>query len=104
MSYSTSFTLISVEPKVGEEPVVLFRKQVSPDYRNILAFIDELKKIFPNEKLLISCGYHPVYVPSKDDESVRDFIRMREDHVKSWKQNKQQINAFCLRYGHLDGS
>ena len=153
--HSTNFTLIAVEPRVGEEPVVLFRKQVSPDYRNILTFIDELKKSFPNEKLLISCGYeagclgftlyhqlmksgvnciimapstmempggkriktdkrdayqiarclatcgyHSVYVPSKDDESVRDFIRMREDHIKSLKQTKQQINAFCLRHGH----
>ena len=55
--HSTNFTLIAVEPRVGEEPVALFRKQVSPDYRNILTFIDELKKSFPNEKLLISCGY-----------------------------------------------
>ena len=44
--------------------------------------------------------FSPVYVPTRDDEQVKDYIRMRDDHRKALKKIKQQINAFCLRHGH----
>ena len=44
--------------------------------------------------------FHPVYVPSREDEQVKDYVRMRDDHRKALKKGKQQINAFCLRHGH----
>lgn len=43
-------------------------------------------------------GYHPVYVPSADDEDVKEFIRMRDDHKAQLKGLKQRIKAFCLRH------
>lgn len=45
-------------------------------------------------------GYHAVYVPTEDDDSVKEYIRMRDDHKTALKKIKQQINAFCLRHGH----
>jgi len=55
-------------------------------------------------KLIADClaygGYHPVYVPTDSDVSVKEYIRMRDDHKVAWKKVKQQIGAFCLRHGH----
>ena len=45
-------------------------------------------------------GYHAVYVPTEDDDSVKEYMRMRDDHKVALKRIKQQINAFCLRHGH----
>ncbi len=44
--------------------------------------------------------YSPVYVTTRDDEQVKEYIRMRDDHKAAHKKIKQQINAFCLRHGH----
>lgn len=45
-------------------------------------------------------GYHAVYIPTEEDDSVKEYIRMRDDHKLALKKIKQQINAFCLRHGH----
>ena len=45
-------------------------------------------------------GYHAVYVPTEEDDSVKEYLRMRDDHKLALKKVKQQINAFCLRHGH----
>jgi len=45
-------------------------------------------------------GYHPVYIPTKEDDAVKEYIRMRDDHKQISKSLKQQINAFALRHGH----
>ena len=50
-------------------------------------------------KCLAYGDYQPVYIPTADDEQVRDYLRMRNDHQQAWKKVKQQINAFCLRLG-----
>jgi len=48
--------------------------------------------------------YSEVFVPTAEDESVKDFIRMRDDQKKALKVIKQQILAFVLRHGHrFDG-
>ena len=44
--------------------------------------------------------YHAVHVPTDEDKSVKEFIRMRDDHQKQLKQSKQELLAFCLRHGH----
>ena len=49
---------------------------------------------------LINHDYSEVYTPDEDDEAVRDYIRMREDHKKQLKVIKQQIGAFCRRHGY----
>lgn len=43
--------------------------------------------------------YRPVHVPTAQDEQVKEYIRMRDDHKLALKKVKQQINAFCLRHG-----
>ena len=45
-------------------------------------------------------GYQPVYIPTEEDDSVKEYLRMRDDHKIALKKIKQQINAFCLRHGY----
>ena len=50
-------------------------------------------------------GYHAVYIPTEEDDSVKEYLRMRDDHKDALKKIKQQINALCLRRGyHYDGT
>lgn len=44
-------------------------------------------------------NYKPVHVPTAQDEEVKEFLRMREDHKLALKKVKQQILSFCLRQG-----
>jgi len=39
-----------------------------------------------------------VYVPSLEDEALRDLVRAREDSVNALKRAKQQLGAFLLRH------
>jgi len=50
-------------------------------------------------KCLANGGYSAVHVPSVQDEEIRDYLRMRDDHKGQQKVIKQWINAFCLRNG-----
>ena len=43
--------------------------------------------------------YKSVHVPTREDEQVRDYLRMRNDHNLALKKLKQQIQALCLRRG-----
>ena len=55
-------------------------------------------------RLIAQClcygGYHPVYIPTGEDDSVKEYLRMRDDHKLALKKLKQQINAYVLRHGH----
>lgn len=55
-------------------------------------------------RLIAQClcygGYHPVYIPTAEDDSVKEYLRMRDDHKLALKKLKQQINAFVLRHGY----
>ena len=45
-----------------------------------------------------------MYVPTDEDNAVKEYIRMRDDAKTMLKQTKQQIIAFCTRHGkHFDG-
>ena len=44
--------------------------------------------------------YSEVHVPTAEDESVKEYIRMRDDQKKALKIIKQQILAFVLRHGY----
>lgn len=48
-------------------------------------------------KCLAFHTYSEVYVPTKEEEAVRDYIRMKEDHTKLLKMVKQQILSLLLR-------
>ena len=55
-------------------------------------------------KLIAEClgknDYHPVHIPTQLDDSVKEYLRMRDDHKLALKKVKQQILAFCLRHGY----
>ena len=69
-------------------------KKIKNDYRDSIDIA----------RCLASGAYKAVYIPDVEDEDVRDFIRMRDDHCTSLKHIKQQLNAFCLRHGfNFDG-
>ena len=46
-------------------------------------------------------SYSPVHIPTDQDEQVKEYIRMRDDHKLQLKKTKQQILAFCLRHGYV---
>ena len=49
--------------------------------------------------------YSPVHIPTEQDEQVKEYLRMRDDHKLALKKVKQQILSFCLRHGyHYDGT
>jgi len=44
--------------------------------------------------------YSKVHVPTAEDEAVKEYVRMRDDHKKALKVVKQQILALVLRHGY----
>ena len=154
--HSTNYTLCAMEPTIGAEDRIYGEIQVAPDYKEVLRFIDSLKKkLGPDNEYSIECGYeagclgytlyhqltdagvkcvilapttmltqqgkrvktdkrdahliaqclcyggyHPVYIPTGEDDAVKEYLRMRDDHKLALKKLKQQINAFVLRHGY----
>lgn len=49
-------------------------------------------------RLLRSGDLNPVYVPSVEDESIRDLCRLREDVVNDLRTAKQRLKSFLLRH------
>ena len=154
--HSTNYTLCAMEPVIGAEDRVFANVQVTPDYKNIILFIESLKqKLGMNDTYDIECGYeagclgyslynqltaagvkcvilapttmlteqgqriktdrrdahliaqclsyggyNPVYIPTEQDDSVKEYLRMRDDHKKALKKIKQQIGMFCMRHGY----
>ena len=48
--------------------------------------------------------YKSVYIPTEEDNSIKEYVRMRDDHKLALKKIKQQILALCLRNGcHYEG-
>lgn len=153
--HTTNYTLCAMEPVIGADDRVFATIKVTPDYKNILMFIENLKlKLGLNDEYDIQCGYeagclgyslynqltsagvkcvilapttmltpqgvriktdmrdaymiaqclsyggyHAVYIPTEEDDSVKEYLRMRDDHKTALKKIKQQINAFCIRHG-----
>ena len=154
--HSTNYTLCAMEPIIGAQERVYGEIQTSPDYKEIICFIEALKmKLGSNDNYSIECGYeagclgyslyhqltgagikcvilapttmltqqgkriktdkrdarliahclcyggyHPVYIPTGEDDAAKEYLRMRDDHKMVLKKLKQQINAFVLRHGH----
>jgi len=44
--------------------------------------------------------YSKVFVPTDEDNAVKEFIRMRDDVQGMLKKTKQQIIALCTRHGY----
>lgn len=51
-------------------------------------------------RCLAQHNYSPVHIPSQQDEEIKEYIRMRDDHKLALKTVKQQILAFCLRHDY----
>ena len=55
-------------------------------------------------RLIAQClatgGYKPVHIPTEEDEELKNYIRMRDDHKIMLKKIKQQILSFCLKNGY----
>lgn len=50
-------------------------------------------------------GCHAVYISTKEEDSLKEYLRMRGDQKLALKKVKQQINAFCLGHGyHYEGT
>ncbi len=142
--HTTNYTLCAMEPIIGEDDRVFATIKVTPDYKNILMFIENLKlKLGLNDEYDIQCGYeagclgyslynqltaagikcvilapttmltpqgvriktdmrdaymiaqclsyggyHAVYIPTEDDDSVKEYLRMRNDHKLVFKENQ----------------
>ncbi len=43
--------------------------------------------------------YSRIYIPSVQDDMIKQYIRMRDDHKKKFKMLKQEIQGLCLRNG-----
>ena len=65
----------------------------------------KLKTDRKDAELIAKClAYHtysPVYVPSEQDEQVKEYIRMRHDHKMALAKVKQQIISFCTRHNYV---
>ena len=154
--HSTNYTLCAMEPTIGSEDRIFAEIQIAPDYKEVIRFIESLKKklgydnnysiecgyeagclgytlyhqltnagtkcviLAPttmltqqgqriktdkrDARLIAQClcygGYHTVYIPTGEDDAVKEYLRMRDDHKLALKKLKQQINAFVLRHGY----
>lgn len=45
-----------------------------------------------------SCSF--VHIPTEEEQDIRDYLRLRDDHVRELKRIKQEINAYVLSHGH----
>ena len=56
--HSTNYTLCAMEPILGGEDRIFANIQVTPDYKNIIIFIQDLKlKLGLHDEYDILCGY-----------------------------------------------
>ena len=56
--HSTNYTLCAMEPIIGEDDRIFATIDVTPDYKNILMFIESLKmKLGVDNQYDIQCGY-----------------------------------------------
>jgi len=153
--HSTNITLCAMEPVFGAEDRIFGEIQTTPNYKEVILFIEKLKwKLGFFDDYSIECGYeagclgytlyhqltnagincvilapttmltpqgqriktdrrdarfiahclcyggyHPVYIPTGEDDAVKEYLRMRDDIKQAVKKLKQQINAFVLRHG-----
>lgn len=150
--HSTNYTLCAMEPIIGEDDRIFANIQVTPDYKNILMFIENLKmKLGLDNEYDIQCGYeagclgyslynqltaagvkcvilapttmltpqgqrvktdardalmiaqclsyggyHAVYIPTGEDDSVKEYLRMRDDHKTALKRlSSRSMRCVC---------
>jgi len=50
-------------------------------------------------KCLAYRTYKGVYIPTEEDNAVKEYIRMRDDEKQTLKRIKQRIISLCIRHG-----
>lgn len=70
--------------------------------------VNEIKTDKRDARKIAKClaygTYSKVFVPSDEDNAVKEYIRMRDDAKTALKQTKQQIIALCTRHNkRFDG-
>ena len=56
--HSTNYTLCAMEPVFGADDRIYATVQITPDYKNILMFIEKVRqKLDPYDTYDIECGY-----------------------------------------------
>ena len=87
--------------QIGYECVILAPTTMPSTANEIKTDKRDARKI---AKCLAYGTYSKVFVPSDEDNAVKEYIRMRDDAKNMLKQTKQQIIAFCTRHNkHYDG-
>ncbi len=55
--HSKSYAICVVEPKIGEDPELLYAEETEANYTSVLLIISKLKNQYINDQLDITCGY-----------------------------------------------
>ena len=45
-----------------------------------------------------TCSF--VHIPTQEEQDIRDYLRLRDDHVRELKKIKQETNAYVLSHGY----
>ena len=81
-------------------PCVILAPTSMPVYRKTEIKTDK-RDAMKIAQCLAYNNYSAVHIPTKKDSDVKEYIRMRDAHKLALKKVKQQILAFCLRYGYM---
>ena len=90
------FTLYE-QLKAHNVPCVILAPSKMPKVKNEIK--TDKRDAMKIAKCLAYNDYSAVYVPTKEDHQVKEYIRMRDAHKTALKKVKQKILAFCLRNG-----
>ena len=91
------YTLYHQLTAKGYECVILAPTKIPSLANEIKTDKRDARKI---ARTLAEGRYSSVYVPSDKDNSVKEYIRMRDDMQTLLKETKQRIIAFCTRNGY----
>ena len=90
------FTLYE-QLKAHSVPCVILAPSKMPKVKNEIK--TDKRDAMKIAKCLAYNDYSAVYVPTREDHQVKEYIRMRDAHKTALKKLKQQILAFCIRNG-----
>ena len=69
------------------------------DYHAYPAGEIESKTDKRDARLIAQClsygGYHPVYIPTGEDDAVKEYLRMRDDHKLALKKTEAADPCVC---------
>ena len=97
----------------NEKEQAEYSQKVDAHYSKVLNYLEAMRFHYGDYVMFI-CGYEaaliarclahhdysPVHIPTEQDEHVKEYIRMRQDHKLALKKIKQQILAFYLRHNY----